>query len=112
MTVVLTPENFDLIRRFVLDHGDRQTYGNMYNHNPHLRAHDVDIDIYLNPADGQENINCDPELGEFDTMVIFAPKSPPVSVSLDGNRLRFEPNHAAFIECVYSSLLDQIATTP
>jgi len=65
---ILTAASFIRIRDFVLEHGDRQTYCNMYNHNPHASFNN--IDIYLNPDTGQQNINCDPKLSGFNNMVV------------------------------------------
>ncbi|MCU0654808.1 MAG: hypothetical protein MUF64_05810 [Polyangiaceae bacterium] len=61
-------ETFLAIKRFILAKGDRQTFGNMYNHNPH---HAFDgFDAFLIPDVGQKNINCDPALSDFDGMVL------------------------------------------
>jgi len=65
---VLTVANFILIRGFILRRGDRQTWCNMYNDNPHY-AFDG-FDAYLIPDVGQKNINCDPALSGFDEIVI------------------------------------------
>jgi hypothetical protein len=64
----LTVESFQSIKRFILEHGDRQTYCNMYNRNPHYRFRG--FEVFLNPDVGQRNINCDPEHSDFDQMVI------------------------------------------
>ena len=64
----LTIANFRAIRSFVLKRGDRQTYCNMYNRNPHYAF--SDFDVFFNPDVGQRNINCDPELSGFDELVI------------------------------------------
>ncbi len=64
----LTPENFDRIVRFILERGDRLTWCNMYNLNPHLQL--PGFDAFLNPDVGQRNINCDPERSGFDELVI------------------------------------------
>ena len=39
--------------RFILENGDRQTYCNMYNNNPHYAVND--IQIYLNPISQRIN---------------------------------------------------------
>jgi len=64
---VLTVENFLRIKEFVLSHGDRQNCGNAFNNNPHYRF--SEFDLCLNPENGQENINCDPNLSDFNQMV-------------------------------------------
>ena len=65
---VLTAATFNQIKNFILAHGDRQTYCNMYNNNPH--AVFANMDIFLNPDTGQQNINCDIKLSGFNHMVI------------------------------------------
>ena len=65
---VLTAVAFNQIKDYILAHGDRQTYCNMFNNNPHVVL--GNMDIYLNPDTGQQNINCDPKLSEFNHMVI------------------------------------------
>ena len=65
---VLTAAAFNQIKDYILVHGDRQTYCNMFNNNPHVAL--GDMDIYLNPDTGQQNINCDLKLSDFNHMVI------------------------------------------
>ena len=64
----MTVDEFRRIRAHVLAHGDRLTWCNMYNCNPHL-AFD-DFDVFFNPDIGQRNINCDPARSGFDVMII------------------------------------------
>lgn len=64
---LLTVANFIRIREFILAGGQRRTYCNMFNHNPH-RAF-PGFDAYLNPPD-QRNINCEPGKSEFNRLVI------------------------------------------
>ncbi|HTJ44535.1 MAG TPA: hypothetical protein VL463_20665 [Kofleriaceae bacterium] len=65
---VLTVEAFQLIKRYILMLGGRRTYCAMYNLNPH---HRFDwFDAYLTPDVGQRNIMCDPELSDFDELVV------------------------------------------
>ncbi len=70
---VLTPHNFLCIKEFVLAYGDRQTYCNMYNNNPHYQFED--FSVYLDPERGQFNINCDPNLSDFNEIVIRTSES-------------------------------------
>lgn len=63
---VLSVTNFVRIRQFILDQGKRQTYCNMFNHNPAWRF--PDFNTYLNPPD-QKNINCEIGKSEFNTLV-------------------------------------------
>ena len=66
--LVLTVGGFERIKRFVLEQGDRRTYCNMYNCNPHYDF--GEFHVYLHPATGQANINCDPALSDFRELVI------------------------------------------
>ena len=65
---VLTPENFTRIKKFILEHGDKQTYCNKYGDNPHYKI--GEDNFYLEPETGQQNINCDPKLSDFTELVI------------------------------------------
>lgn len=64
----LTRENLLRIKAYILAKGDRQTYCNMYNDNPHFRFRNVDC--FLDPDTGQQNINCDPKLSDFNHLVV------------------------------------------
>ncbi|CAF1080102.1 unnamed protein product [Adineta steineri] len=64
----MTATQFTTIKQYILLKGDRRTYCNMYNDNPHLLF--GTYHIYLNPSVGQFNINCDPNKSDFDTIVI------------------------------------------
>jgi hypothetical protein len=68
MPFVPTTAEFRAIRDFILRQGDRRTYCNMYNRNPHYSFDG--FEAYLNPDVGQRNINCEPELSGFDQLVI------------------------------------------
>lgn len=65
---VLATQNFLRIKQFILTKGDRQTYCNKYNNNPHYGF--STMDIYLNPDTGQQNINCDLKLSDFNGMIV------------------------------------------
>ena len=84
MHAVLTATNFLLIKNYILARGDRLTYCNRYNHNPHFQFRE--IDIYLNPDTGQQNINCDPRLSGFNEMVIRTKDSDYYNLTLRGER--------------------------
>ena len=45
----------------------------MYNNNPHYTF--KEFNVYLNPEVGQFNINCDPNLSDFNEIVIKTYKS-------------------------------------
>lgn len=61
-------ENLLRIKSFILDRGQRETYGNVYNNNP--AYHTKQYDFYLNPDTGQKNINCDANKSDFNTLTI------------------------------------------
>jgi hypothetical protein len=81
---VLSVVSFNRITKFILTHGDRQTYCQMYNDNPHAVLGGVNL--YLNPDTGQRNINCDPKLSGFDEIVIRTDKMQYYLIKLDPKR--------------------------
>jgi hypothetical protein len=93
---VLTVGNFVRIRQFILDQGQRRTYCNMFNHNPHWPFEE--FNAYLNPPD-QRNMNCELGLSEFNTLVIQADGVGPTQywhITLDSssNSLCIEQNYS------------------
>ena len=106
--MLLTPTNFALIRQFILREGDQKTYCNMYNNNPHLGG--LGFDVFLNPADGQKNIGCDPELGGFDTIVISDPRAAGfIDVRLDSGKLHFKASDKEYLEYYFAALISHIS---
>jgi hypothetical protein len=75
ITEMLDIYNFERIINFILENGDRQTYCNMYNNNPHYSFRR--FEVYLNPEIGQANMNCDPRISDFNEIVIRDPDSDP-----------------------------------
>ena len=75
ITQMCSVQNFETIKNFILKNGDKQTYCNMYNNNPHF-AYSY-FNVYLNPEIGQANINCDPEISDFNEIVIRDQNSDP-----------------------------------
>jgi hypothetical protein len=71
---ILNKNILDRIKRYILQSGQRETYCNMFNDNPHFSTEHYDF--YLNPDPGgpvnhpQWNINCDLKKGDFNTLVI------------------------------------------
>jgi hypothetical protein len=71
---VVNLDNLVAIKTFMLRSGKTRTYSNMYNRNPWLETEH--FDLYLNPDPGgphnhrQWNMNCDPERGDFHTLVV------------------------------------------
>jgi hypothetical protein len=63
---------FDELKRFILKKGDRQTYRNFDNNNPHYKLGNADL--YLNAETGQENMNNDATLSNFNEISINDPK--------------------------------------
>ncbi|MCF8358391.1 MAG: hypothetical protein K9H26_06505 [Prolixibacteraceae bacterium] len=61
-------QEFESVQEFVFENGDRQTYCNLYNDNPHFSFNG--FEVYLDPETGQENMNCDPEISDFNQIVI------------------------------------------
>ncbi|HPE76219.1 MAG TPA: T9SS type A sorting domain-containing protein [Draconibacterium sp.] len=68
ITHIVSVDSFESIKTFVLTNGDRETYSNMYNDNPHF--HFEEFELYLNPDIGQANINCDTSKSDFNEVVI------------------------------------------
>jgi hypothetical protein len=61
-------DQFEVLKKKILKNGDRQTYRNYDNQNPHHVLNGVDL--YLNAEIGQKNINNDPELSDFDEITV------------------------------------------
>jgi len=80
----------------------------MYNHNPHLGG--LGFDVFLDPADGQKNINCDPAVGGFDTLVIADPRgNGNVRVRLDAAKLHFKSSEKDLLEYYFAALISHIS---
>lgn len=81
---ILTVAQFNRIVTFMLARGDRQTYCQMYNDNPHAALGGANL--YLNPDVGQRNINCDPKKSGFDELVIRTETMDYYHIKLDAKR--------------------------
>jgi hypothetical protein len=68
-------QDFELFKNFILENGDRQTFSNMYSNNPHYSF--KRFEAYLLPEIGQINGNCDPEISDFNIIVLRDIKSDP-----------------------------------
>lgn len=71
--MTLTKPNLDKIKQFILKRGQTCTYNNMFNHQPCISTDH--FTFYLHPDPGpnnqlQWNINCDPAIGDFNTLVV------------------------------------------
>ena len=75
ITYMMNYNDFENIKTYILLNGDRETFCNMYNDNPHYSFEGSEA--YLNPEIGQLNINCDPELSDFNEIVIRDQNSDP-----------------------------------
>lgn len=62
---------FEAIIDYALNHGDRKTYCNRYNNNPHLKV--GDFDLFLSPTDKQNTL-CDTTISGFNEIVIYHPR--------------------------------------
>lgn len=72
ITEHISVQQFEQIQRFILTNGDRKTYRNIDNNNPHYRLNN--FDIYLNP----ENVNQflrNPEYDRFNEITIYHPSN-------------------------------------
>ena len=69
---VINRENLTLIKQLILNEGLRETYCQMYNNNP--AYHTKHFSFYLNPDSGQQNINCEIDKSDFQTLVIRDPE--------------------------------------
>lgn len=74
LTNQLSLNQFEQIKDFVLKQGDRKTYRNFDNHNPHYRF--TNFDIYFGADVGQKNSNNDPSLSDFNQLKISDTSAP------------------------------------
>ena len=65
---VVTRDNLQKIKQFILQNGRRETYCNKFNNNP--AYHTKEFQLYLDPDAGQLNGNCDPAKSDFNTLTI------------------------------------------
>ncbi len=65
---MISIQDFEDIKAYILTNGDRQTYCNIYNESPHYSF--SGFETYLNPEIGQKNINCDTSISDFNEIVI------------------------------------------
>lgn len=99
--------NFNKIIKYILRNGDKETYCNMYNDNPHYTFQF--FDVYLNP-ESQRNINCEPNLSEFDEIVIRDTNSKKIYYSVQSKTINsiFHDSDIKIIEYYWKSILEQI----
>jgi hypothetical protein len=101
---VLTAAAFQRIKLRILRTGDRRTYCNRFNDNPHLTLGEVHA--YLHPDIGQRNINCDPARSDFDELVFHDPDGDPmyVRVRITGDRLTYDPRDGDRLAAWFAAL--------
>lgn len=68
ITSLLSYDEFETIKKFILEKGDRRTYRNFDNSNPHYTF--KEIDIFLGAVIGQKNLNNDTEISDYNEMTI------------------------------------------
>jgi hypothetical protein len=104
----MNTDNFNRIISFVLQYGDRVTYCNMYNNNPHYQFHD--FDLFLNPDIGQANINCDPLLSGFNEIVIRNNNESIIyyHIKINNNELIYDINDREAITNYFKFILEEI----
>jgi hypothetical protein len=105
ITYLISYNDFEKIKAFILNHGDRYGgYSNMYNNNPNYSF--SGFETYLNPEIGQLNINCDPEISDFNKIVIRDQSSDPQyfhllivrNGDLENEQIRITKNLSGLIE--------------
>ncbi|MBT6567328.1 MAG: hypothetical protein HON19_00270 [Flavobacteriales bacterium] len=68
ITYLITLEEFEKTKEFILEKGDKMTYRNYDNNNPHYKF--PDFDVFLGADIGQRNINNDPKISNFNQLTI------------------------------------------
>jgi len=62
-------QEFELVKSFILDKGDRRFYRNYDNNNPHYDF--STFHVYLNAEIGQKNLYNDPGISDFNEITIY-----------------------------------------
>ncbi len=70
----LSISDFENIKNFILTNGDRKTIFSHLQNNPHYNFNGVDA--YLKPTDFRLNINCDPDVSDYDSLVLILKDGP------------------------------------
>ena len=68
VTDLLSFQDFEYVKNFILDYGDTQTYRSYDNNNPHYSFEG--FECYLNSEIGQANMNNDPFISGFNQITI------------------------------------------
>jgi hypothetical protein len=90
LSETLTVKKYEAIVEFMLKNGDRQTYCNMYNNNPHYKLDG--FDIFLNPINQGINWSKDKlsyKISDYDMLVIqdFSANVKYYRVTLSNNKV-------------------------
>lgn len=68
ITGTFSMNDFEVVKTFILNNGDRKTYRNFDNNNPHYSFNG--FEAYLNAEIGQANPNNDPTISDFNQITI------------------------------------------
>ncbi len=68
ISTMVPPIKFEKIQRFILKNGDRRTYRNFDNHNPHYKF--SNCEVFLGADIGQRNGTNDPAISNFNQLTI------------------------------------------
>lgn len=68
ISTIVPPIKFEKIQRFILKNGDRRTYRNFDNHNPHYKF--SNCEVFLGADIGQRNGTNDPAISNFNQLTI------------------------------------------
>ena len=68
ITDLMDSEAFEKTKAFILENGDKMTFRNFDNHNPHYKF--SNCDAFLGADIGQRNINNDPRVSDFNELTI------------------------------------------
>ncbi|MDD7887663.1 hypothetical protein [Flavivirga sp. 57AJ16] len=68
VTSQIDTNEFEEIKNFILNNGDKMTYRNIDSNNPHYKFENCDA--FLNSDIGQKNINNDQKISDFNELTI------------------------------------------
>lgn len=91
---LMTCDEFERIKAFILNQGDRQTYRNYDCENPHYNF--GSFHAYLGSELGQGNINNDPALSDFNELTLWTSDEHITYISLVIVRKKVEPSKIAW----------------
>lgn len=65
---IVSFKDFEQMKEFILEKGDKMTYRNFDNNNPHYKL--SNFDLFLGSDVGQKNIYNDPKISDFNQLTI------------------------------------------